>query len=170
MESQKITNLLEQSEDDELKFQTRKWYIINYQSNGQYGKRDQNDSTIKFNTEIIKSFLVDYSDAYILETGNIAVVGGDNNTNVAFKNCHPFTRSVIHLNDEHVYTAENLDLTMNFYNLIEYSDNYLDTAASLYQYRRPEQPLDNDGNLLNVTTANSPSFKYKSSLLKEITP
>ena len=140
MDSRKIINLLEQSDgDDELNFQTKIWCIINYQNNRQYGKGDQNDSTIKFNTEIIKSFLADYSDAYILVTGDINVIGVNiDNTNVAFKNCHPFTRSVIHLNDEHVDTAENLDLTINLYNLIEYRDNYADTTASLYQYKRPE--------------------------------
>ena len=169
MKSQKIINLLEQSDDDELKFQTKKWYIINNQNNGQYGQGDQNDSTIKFNAEITNYFLVDYSEAYILVTGDIAVVNGNNNTKVAFKNCHPFTRSVIHLNDEHVDTAENLDLTMNLYNLIEYSDNYADTTASLYQYKRQEQPKGNDTNLINVTTDNSSSFKYKSSLLKGLT-
>ena len=89
MKSQKIINLLEQ-----LKFQTKKWYIINNQNNGQYGQGDQNDSTIKFNAEITNYFLVDYSEAYILVTGDIAVVNGNNNTKVAFKNCHPFTRSV----------------------------------------------------------------------------
>ena len=95
-ESQKIINLLEQPDDDELKFQTKKWYIINDQNNGQYGKGNQNDSTIKFSTEIVKSFLVDYSDSYILVTGDIQVVGRTANTNVAFKICHPFVR----LNDE----------------------------------------------------------------------
>ena len=34
MESQKIINLLEQTDDEELKFQTKKWYTINYQNNG----------------------------------------------------------------------------------------------------------------------------------------
>ena len=57
MESQKIINLLEQSDNDGLKFQTRKWYVINDQNNGQYGIGDQNDSTIKFSTEIIKSLM-----------------------------------------------------------------------------------------------------------------
>ena len=61
MESQKIINLLEGDNDDDLKFQTKKWYIINDQNNGQYGKGDENDSAIKFNTEVIKPFLVDYS-------------------------------------------------------------------------------------------------------------
>ena len=115
--------MLEQSDDDALNFQTKKWYIINDQNNGQYGRGNQNDSTIKFNTEIVKSYLVDYSDAYILATGDITVVGGAANTSVVFKNCHPFTGSVTHLND----TVENLDFTMNLYNLIEYSDNYEDT-------------------------------------------
>ena len=50
----------------------------------------------------------------------IAVVAADNN--VAFKNCASFTRCVTHLNDEHIETAENLDIIMPMYNLIEYSD------------------------------------------------
>ena len=80
-------------------------------------------------------------------TPNITVEGGDNNTKVAFKNCHPFIRSVIHLNDEHVETAENLDLVMNLYSSIEYSDNYSDTTASLYHYKRLEQLFGNDGTI-----------------------
>ena len=124
----------------------------------------QNDSTIKFSTEILKPFICDYSDAYILVTGYITVAGGDNNTRAAFKNCHPFTRSVVHLNHEHVNTCENLDIIMNMYNLIEYSNNYADSAASLYEFKRHEQPKTNAG-LDDVTTNNSYPFKYKSSLL-----
>ena len=62
-------------------------------------------------------------------TGDVKVAGGDNDTNVSFKNCHPFIRAIIQLNDEHVDTAGNLDLTMNLYNLIEYSDYYADTTV-----------------------------------------
>ena len=55
MEEQKIINLLEETDDDDiLKFQTKKWHVINNQNNGQYGKGDENDTTIKFNTEVIK--------------------------------------------------------------------------------------------------------------------
>ena len=50
-------------------------------------------------------------------------------TNIAFKNCAPFTTCVTHINDEH---AENLDIIMPMYNLIEYSDNYNDSSGSLY--------------------------------------
>ena len=98
-------------------------------------------------------------------TGNIAVVAGDGDTKAAFKKCHPFIRAVVHLNDKHVDTAENLDLIMNLYNLIDYSVNYSDTTASLYQYKRAEQPRDNYNDLVNVTINNSSSFKYKSNLM-----
>ena len=86
MEIQKIINLLGESDDELLKFATRKWYIINDQNNGQYGKGDENDSTVKFDTKFIKPNLCDYSDAYILVTGDIAVVNGNQNISIAFKN------------------------------------------------------------------------------------
>ena len=54
--------------------------------------RNENDSTIKFETKIIKSNLCDYSDAYILVTGDIKVENVAADTNVALKNCAPFTR------------------------------------------------------------------------------
>ena len=138
IKAQKIKNFLEESDNENLKFQTRKWHIISDQNNSQYRKGDENDSTIKFNTEVIKPNLIDFSDAYILVTGNIAFVGGGNNTKVCFKNYTPFTRWVTHLNDERVETAENLDLIMNLYNLIGYSHNYSDTSGSLWQCKRNE--------------------------------
>ena len=82
--------MLDHKDDNDPRFETKKWYIINYLNNGQYGKGDENDSTVKFETDVVKPFVVDYSDAYILVTGDIKVVGVDNNTRVAFKNCHPF--------------------------------------------------------------------------------
>ena len=73
METQKIVTLLEDFDDDVLRFATRKWYIINDQNNGQYGIGNDNDSTIKFETKVIKPNLCDYSDTYILVTGDIKV-------------------------------------------------------------------------------------------------
>ena len=118
---------------------------------------------------MIKPHLCDYSDAYILVTENIAVANGNNDTKVCFKNFSPFTRCVTHLDDKHIETAEKLDLIMNLYNIVEYSDNYLDTTGSLFQYKRQEQPLNNDENIIDVTADNSSSFKYKSNLLKGLT-
>ena len=54
METQKIENLLNDSDELNSKFATRKWYIINDQNNGQYGRGNENDSTIKFETKVIK--------------------------------------------------------------------------------------------------------------------
>ena len=71
METQKIVNLFYSSDIESSK----KWYIINDQNNGQYGEGNQNDSTIKFEAKIIKPNLCDYSDAYILVTGNITATG-----------------------------------------------------------------------------------------------
>ena len=89
-------------------------YIINDQNNGQYRKADENDSTIKFDTKVTKPNLCDYSDAYIFVTGDITAVGGNEDTPIALKNSAPFTGCVTHINDEHVETAENLDITLQF--------------------------------------------------------
>ena len=162
MEPQKFKNFLKHSNDDESKFQTKKWCAINDQNNGQYGKRDQNDSTIKFSTKSAKPFLLDYADAYIL------VTGGENGTKVAFKNCHPFIRAITHLNDEHVAIAENLDLIRNMYNLIEYSDNYADSTASFYHYKRQEQNLNAAGAIEDLDPDDSFYFKYKANLFGDL--
>ena len=74
MESQNIINLLDYKEKDHPKFQTKKLRIINDRNNGKYGgERGERDSTIKISTEVVKPFLADYSDTYILVTGNITV-------------------------------------------------------------------------------------------------
>ena len=167
LETQKIVNLLNDSENKSSKFATRKWDIINDQNIGQYGRgnEDENDSTIKFETKIIKPNLCDYSDAYILVRGDIKIADIAADTNVAFKNYAPFTTCATHVNDEHVETAENFDIVMPMYNLIEYSHNYSDSSGSLWQFKRDESAINNSGNPLNVALGNSTSFKYKASLL-----
>ena len=52
---------------------------------------------------------------------------------------------------------------MPMYNLIEYSDNYQDSTATFYQYKRDEPPEANA--IDDLTANNSSSFKYKISLL-----
>ena len=94
METQKIVNLLNDSDNESSRFATIKWYIINDKNNGQYGEGNENDSTIKFETKVIKPNLCDYSYAYILVTQNIRAA--NTNTNIAFKNCAPCTRCVTH--------------------------------------------------------------------------
>ena len=112
METQNIVNVLNDSDNESSKFATRKWYIINDQNNGQYDRGNENDSTIKFETKVIKPNLYDYSDAYIIVTEDIKVADIVADTKVAFKGCAPFTRCVTHINDEHLETAENFDVIM----------------------------------------------------------
>ena len=84
METQRIVNLLNDSENKSYKFATRKWYVINDQNKGQYGRGNENDATIKYDTQVIKQNLCDYSDGYILVKGTITVPDTDadaNNTN-----------------------------------------------------------------------------------------
>ena len=126
-------------------------------------------ATVKFETKVIKSHLCDYSDTYILVIGDITATGGNENTKVAFKNCAPFRKCVTHKNNEHVDSADNLDITMPMYNLIEYSDNYSNTSGSLWQFTRDESPLNNNVNPDDVSVNNSSSFKYKSNVFRSLT-
>ena len=90
------------------------------------GKYKQGD-TINFETETIKSSLCDYSDALVLVTGNITVAA-NNDTDVAFKNCAPFSTFTSKINDTFIDEAYHFCIAMLMYNLIEYSDNYSDIS------------------------------------------
>ena len=166
MENQKIINLLDKVDTDSKHFATKKWYIVNDENNTNYGVNKDtgadNPDTIKYDTRVLKPHLCDYAEAYILVNGTIRAAAANNNTKLALKNCAPFTKCNLEINDEHVDTSENLDIVMPMYNLIEYSDNYQDSSATLYQYKRDEPP-DNIAN--NLTQVNSTSFKYKIKLL-----
>ena len=167
MENQKIINLLDKSDTDSKHFATKKWYIINDENNTNYGVNKDtgadNPDTIKYYTRVLKPNLCDYAEAYILIDGTIRAAAADANTRLALKICAPFTKCNLEINDEHVDTAENLDITMPMDNVIEYSDNYQDSSATLYQHKRDEPPEDDA--VADLTADNSSSFKYKVSLL-----
>ena len=167
MENQKIINLLDKIDTDSKHLASKKWYIINDESNINYGVNKDtgadNPDTIKYDTRVLKPNLCDYAEAYILIDVTIRAAAANANTRLALKNFAPFTKCNLEINDEHVDTAENLDMTMPMYNLIEYSDNYQDSSATLYQYKRDEPPEDNA--IADLTVNNSSSFKYKVSLL-----
>ena len=110
--------------------------------------------------------MCDYAEAHILVDGTIRAVNALNATRLALKNCAPFAKCNLEINDEHVDTAENLDIVMPMYNLIEYSDNYQDSSATLYQYKRDEPPEGDP--ILDLTADKLSSFKYKVNLLSNI--
>ena len=111
-----------------LQFKINNWVEINDESRGTYNVNSQN----KFKTTMLKSGLCFYSDAYILVKGTITVnytAAADtdaNNTNkkVKFKNCTPFTNCISEINNTQVDNANDIDIVLPIYNLIEYSDNY----------------------------------------------
>ena len=171
MENQKIINLLDKLDTDSKHFATKKWYIINDENNANYGVNKDtgadNPDTIKYDTRVLRPNLCDYAEAYILVDGTIRATNAVNATGLALKNCAPFTKCNLEINDEHVDTAENLDIVMPMYNLIEYSDNYQDSSATLYQYKRDEPP-EADA-VADLTANNSDSLKYQIKLLGNVT-
>ena len=171
MENQKIINVLDKIDTNSKHFATKKWYIINEENNTNYGVNKDtgadNPDTIKYDTRVLKPNLCDYADAHILVDGTIRAANALNAIRLALKNCAPFTKCNLEINDEHVDTAENLDIVMPMHNLIEYSDNYQDSSATLYQYKRDEPPEDDA--FADLTADNLDSFKYKIKLLGNVT-
>ena len=85
---------------------------------------------------MIRSNLCDYSDPYILVSGTITITGAveddakraeKRNKEVIFKNCTPFTNCISNINNTQIDNAENTDIVMLMYNLIEHRDNYSKT-------------------------------------------
>ena len=127
METQKIVNLLNGFDNENSKFATKKWYIINSEAKGNYSP----DNEVKFLTSSLESTLCDYSDAYILVTGNINVTNGDNNTKVGLRNCASFKKCRTATNETFVDEVVHINIAIHMYNLIEYSEySYSDTSSS----------------------------------------
>ena len=149
-----------------IKIETQK--IVNISNatdnNTELGAEDKDGSSIKFETKGIKPSLCNYSDAYL--TGDITARVDNAVTNIGFKNLALFTRCVTYMNNEHIDTTENFGIIMPINNLNEYSENYSNTSGSLWQFKRDKSSTNNAGNPDNVSTDNSSSFKYKSSILK----
>ena len=175
MEYNKINNLLlsEDNESEKLsKFVTREYVRVNSLSN----TYNENKS-IRFKTPMLRSNLCDYSDAYILVKGTIAVtapganndannIGDKRNRPVILKNNAPFVSCITRINGELIEDADDLDIVMSMYNLLEYSKNYRKTIGSLYNYYRDELSDDaDDNNLDNIKVVNSNTFKYKNKII-----
>ena len=157
MEYQKITNLLDNASNQPSKFRTRNWVEINDESRGTYTSND-----IKFKTTMLRSNLCDYADVYILVKETIKITGAgahadarqadERDKGVIFKNCAPFVKCINRINNTDIDTAQDIDIVMAMYNLIEYSDNYSKTTGSLGQYYKDDR---------KDTLADSESFNIK---------
>ena len=76
---------------------------------------------------MLRSDLCDFSDAYIVLNGTITFTNPDNNAydkKLPFKNNAPFVSCISEINNTLIGNAEDLDVVMPMYNLLEYSQNY----------------------------------------------
>ena len=139
------------------KFVTRKWNIANDQSYENYDVGNE----IIHNTEVLKPNLCDYNDAYILVKSDITVAAAPA-TQVSFKNYAPFTKCITKIDGTTIDDAENLDLVMPMYNLIQYSSNYSETTGNLWLHSKNERTNFN----ADITDTNDfKSLKFKAKLL-----
>ena len=84
---------------------------------------------------MLRSDLCNFSDAYIVVEGTITVInpdGGKRNKGAAFKNNAPFINCISKTNGVQIDNAEDLDVVMLMYNLLEYSKNYRKTTGSMW--------------------------------------
>ena len=85
---------------------------------------------------------------------------------LAVKNGAPFISCISKINNVLIDNAENLDIVLSMYNLVEYSKNYSKTTGSLWNYYRDELTSDTNGNNnFNKNVVSSKSFKYKTSII-----
>ena len=94
---------------------------------------------------MLRSDLCNFSDAYIVVKGTIALTKTNGrgiihitNRFLAFKNNTPFTNCISKINNLLIDNAEDLDVVMPIYNLLEYSKNYRKTTGGFWNYYRDE--------------------------------
>ena len=142
-----------------FKFVTRKWSIVNDQSNANYGVGNE----VIYKAEVLKCNLCDYRDAYILVRGDINILG-DNGTQLVFKNCAPFIKCITKIDGTTIDDAEHSDLVMPMYSLLEYISYYSEATGSLWFYSKDEATNCN-ANIGNDVTFEY--FIYKTKLVGE---
>ena len=153
------------------KFVTREYVRVNSLLN----TYNENKS-LRFKTPMLRSNLCDYSYSYILVKGTNTVTapGANNGANnirdkrnrpLILKNNAPFVSCITRINGELIEDANDLDIVIPMYNLLEYSKNYRKTIGSLYNYYRDELSDDaDDNNFDNIKVVNSNKFKYKNKI------
>ena len=190
MEFQKLVNFLDATSDnkDLPTFVTKKWVEVYDQSQGNYSVNKE----IRIKTSMLRSDLCDFSDAYIVVKGDITVskktftaddIDAPNNTaanvtatntannnafgdkKLVFKNNAPFINCISKINGVKIENADDLDVVMPMYNLLEYSKNYRKTTGSLWNYYRDQLNSTIGANNITHSILNSESFDYKANFI-----
>ena len=149
---------------------TKKWVEVHDQS-GSVDDRYKSSKQIRFKTSVLRSELCDYSDVYIIVKGDITLIKtygrgiiNIRNRVLAFKNNAPFTNCISKINNILIVNAEDLDIAMPMYNLLEYSENYRETTGSFWNFCRDESNNPPRNNDYADPKTSSASFKFKTSI------
>ena len=123
MEFQKVVNFLSTNFEDKdfPRFVTKKWIEVYDQSVKNYSPNKE----IRIKTLMLRSDLCDFNDACIVVKGDITLEGDNDankqNKNVTFENNAPFINCISKIYGIKIDNAEDLDVVMPMYNLLEYS-------------------------------------------------
>ena len=143
IEYQKIMNLLDTTSDNVPRFITKKWVEVHDQSGSAEGRYKPSEQ-IRFKTSMLRSDLFDFNDEYIAVKGTIITKTNGRglldirNRFLAFKNNAPFVNCISKINNVLIDNADDLDIVMPMYNLLQYSKNYIQITGSLRNYFRDE--------------------------------
>ena len=112
----------------------KKWVEVHDQlgsAEDRYKPRKQ----LRFKTSMLRSDLCDFSDAHITVKGTITLaktigrgIIDRRNRLLSFKNNASFTNCLSKINNFVIDNAEDLDVVMPMYNLLQYSKNYRKTT------------------------------------------
>ena len=118
-----------------------------------------------------KTFTVNNIDAPNNTAANVTATNTANNNafgdeKLFFKNNAPFINCISKINGVKIDNAEDLDVVIPMYNLLEYSKNYKRTTGSLWNYYR-DQPRSTIGdNNITHSILHSESFDYKGNFME----
>ena len=125
---------------------------------------------------MLTSDLCDYSDAYIVVKGRINVAGNNLanrvNKKLTFWNNAPFRSCISKINNIFIDNAENIDIVIPMYNLLEYSKKDSIISETLWNYNGDKVNNstieNNDANnfrIHNNKTKTCKSFEYRAKLI-----
>ena len=109
-----------------LDLSLKKWVEV-YDQSCSAEDRYKPSKQIRFKISMLRSELCNFSDAYIVVKGTITVTNPDNNAydkKLPFKNNAPFISCISKINNTLIDNAEDLDVVMPMYNLLQYNKNY----------------------------------------------
>ena len=116
-------------------FLTKKLVEVNNLSNGQYSF----NKNVGLKNSMLRSDLCDYSDVYIVVRGTISVTGTNDanrrNRKLTFKYNVPCISKISNLYKDN---AEDVDIVMTMYNLLEHSGSYSMKSWRFSKYYRDE--------------------------------